>query len=162
MDYRAKRFTSAVLVSASGVPHSAFHNWRKNNGLFPETVGSGGWNKFSVSDICLVGAIKVLTQEHSIGAQIAVSVADPKSEVRKDVELLLAGKERYRYIGIHSLDEPFPTFLHLDGSEKLPHIMRWSKGKITIIDLHAVVSRVVQAIEGLNKIAEDKPRGQRS
>jgi len=40
--------------------------------------------------------------------------------------------------------------------------MRWSKGKITIIDLHAVVSRVVQAIEGLNKIAEDKPRGQRS
>ena len=89
MDHCEKRFATSALVAAAGCETGTFHKWRSRNGLFPETLGASGWNKFSAFDVCVVRAIVSLT-ERGMGAQDAVDLA--QRELGAAILMLLDGE----------------------------------------------------------------------
>ncbi len=69
-----KIYFTSTLITAAGCESDTFRAWRNRNGLFPETAGSGKWNKFSVVDILVAGLVTDLTAR-GMSAQTAVDSA---------------------------------------------------------------------------------------
>lgn len=66
-------FTSS-LIAGAGCSADTFRAWRNRNGLFPETLDSGKWNKFSLIDVLTASLVSSLTHA-GISAQRAVDTA---------------------------------------------------------------------------------------
>jgi hypothetical protein len=69
-----KVFFASTLLNTVRCSPATFRAWRNRNGLFPETKGTAGWNKFSIVDV-LVSAIVFELTSAGIGAQLAVDAA---------------------------------------------------------------------------------------
>ena len=63
MNFAAEKkcYTTSTLCAVAECEIITFQKWRQRNALFPETVGVGGWSRFSLLDILVVRAIVVLT-----------------------------------------------------------------------------------------------------
>jgi hypothetical protein len=69
-----KVFFASTLFSTVACSSATFRSWRNRNGLFPETQGSGGWNRFSIGDVLVTALVAELTKG-GIAAQTAVDAA---------------------------------------------------------------------------------------
>jgi hypothetical protein len=103
MDPSAKRFTTSTLVAAAGCEIGTFHKWRSRNGLFPETIGAQGWNKFSIIDICIVRIIVVLTA-HRLSADLAVDVAQRFGRSHMSAQFGPDADKNIRFVGLYAGD----------------------------------------------------------
>lgn len=74
MSITDKMFFTSTLIDAAGCQSDTFRSWRNRNGLFPETMGTGKWNKHSIVDI-LVAAIVTDATQRGLSAQLAVDAA---------------------------------------------------------------------------------------
>jgi hypothetical protein len=79
-----KVFLASTLVSTVGCSSVTFRAWRNRNGLFPETQGSGGWNRFSIVDVLVAALVSELTSG-GIAAQTAVEAAIMASQSLTDL-----------------------------------------------------------------------------
>ena len=66
---------TSTLVEVVGTTPANFRAWRNINGLFPETQGEKGWNRFSVADICAAKTVKILF-DSGLSTQAAVDCAN--------------------------------------------------------------------------------------
>ena len=138
-------FTTSSLVEAAGCSPITFRAWRNRNGLFPETAGKQGWNRFSVIDACVVRTIVVMTR-HGLPASAAIAFC-----------------EKYLRASLFNAWEwpdgnTFCTF-EVGGSEEevlfstpqvgasLEDLMKPSDGVVTVISLRSVVEHVQSALQ---------------
>lgn len=101
-------FRSSVLCAVAGCKEVTLRAWRNRNGLFPETLGKAGCNRFSVLDICWARTVVVLT-EHGLGADDAVRLVQAGFlPLRWDLERILEqGPDQSRIVGFMR-GEPVP------------------------------------------------------
>jgi hypothetical protein len=167
VDAAEKRFNTSTLVAASGPEIGTFHKWRSRNGLFPETMGAQGWNKFSLIDICVVRIIVVLTA-HKLSADLAVNLAQRVGHTYLSSLFGQNQAQNNRFLALYRGDpnsNQDATFILLDDEDTIIDGMRQAGsaayfanpdpfephlgGVLTIIDLVSIVSHVIQRIRML-------------
>jgi hypothetical protein len=75
-----KIFFTSTLIHAAGCGSETFRAWRNRNGLFPETKGKTGWNKFSIIDMMVTSIVTELTKR-GVMAQTAVDAGNAAAPV---------------------------------------------------------------------------------
>lgn len=55
------QFTTSTLTRVAGCEAVTLRAWRNRNGLFPETAGKQGWNRFSLVDVCIARTVVLMT-----------------------------------------------------------------------------------------------------
>lgn len=157
MVWRERKFLTSTLVAAAGCKAVTFRAWRNRNGLFPETKDSGGWNRFSVVDICIVRAVVVMT-EHGIPADDAIWHAEHIQ--RFAFPRILAGQawthlEGFFAGALRTPDdppdwvEPRCTFIGMGPDDPVGPLLKKTKGIVTIVDLHPIVDHVITELASL-------------
>lgn len=61
MNPEAHQFTTSTLTRVAGCEPVTLRAWRNRNGLFPETAGKQGWNRFSLIDVCIARTVVLMT-----------------------------------------------------------------------------------------------------
>jgi hypothetical protein len=79
-----KVFFASTLFRTVACSSATFRAWRNRNGLFPETQGAGGWNRFSIGDVLVAALVSELTRG-GIAAQTAVEAAMMASQPLTDL-----------------------------------------------------------------------------
>ncbi len=75
MDARNETCTTATLTAVAGCSTGTLRTWRHRNGLFPDTAGAHGWNRFSHIDVCIARTVVLMTAA-GIAASEAVWFAE--------------------------------------------------------------------------------------
>jgi hypothetical protein len=163
MDPGEKRFTTSTLVAAADCEIGTFHKWRSRNHLFPETLDSAGWNKFSFVDICVVRIIAVLTAVHRLSADRSVYVAQ---QCAADISRLFSSEPGLsdRLLCLYPREgDSDPVVFTVRNDMSVAEAMRiggsvaysaidWHEplpGLLTIIDLHWILIHVAQRLNML-------------
>lgn len=169
-----RKFLTSTLVAVAGCKAVTFRAWRNRNGLFPDTKESGGWNHFSIVDICLVRAIVMMTN-HGLPADDAIWFA--QTTLRQDFKRILDGTSEQFYVaffkgGVNRAEpvlivkddghldfregadpdfvEPRCTFINCAGADKLADILARTKGIATVIDLMSIAEHVISELRELS------------
>jgi hypothetical protein len=162
MDPTEKRFTTSTLVAAAGCEIGTFHKWRGRNQLFPETLDATGWNKFSITDVCVVRIIAVLTAAHRLSADMSVNVAQRCAGAISDLFRSERGRAT-RFLGVYPVnpasdrdaevfsvreDESVGEAMRIGASAAYVSGERHEPmmGLLTIVDLNWIVIHVIQRI----------------
>jgi hypothetical protein len=160
MDPTEKRFTTSTLVAAAGCEVGTFHKWRARNQLFPETQDATGWNKFSITDVCVVRIIAVLTAAHKLSTDMSVNVAQRCAGAIFD---LFKSERAIRFLGIYPANPTSDRDAELFSvreDESVGEAMRIGAaaayvsgerhepmmGLLTIVDLNWIIIHVIQRI----------------
>lgn len=73
-DADIREFTASEVCTVVNCAPGTLRSWRRRNGLFPETMLSGGWNYFSLADMAATKLVVDLTAS-GYTAQTAVNIA---------------------------------------------------------------------------------------
>src|SRR3954462_692781 len=146
MSSTAKQFTTSALVQAAGCNPVTFRAWRNRNGLFPETAGGQGWNRFSILDVCIVRTIVVLT-EHGISARDAIWFAQD-GHLGTVLRSVIDDYGMSPIIGFgRAPGEERPYFMtFLDPEEAVASLLDRARGIVTLLDLRLVVEHVCDGL----------------
>lgn len=174
MNVTDRKFLTSTLVAVAGCKAVTFRAWRNRNGLFPETKDAGGWNYFSIVDLCLVRAIVVMTNQ-GLPADDAIWFA--QTALRIDFKGILEGTKKQFYVaffkgGVENdepvlivkddghLDfregpdpnyvEPRCTFINCFETDTLASVLSRTKGVATVIDLMSIAEHVIKELGELN------------
>ncbi|EAQ36943.1 hypothetical protein NB311A_07333 [Nitrobacter sp. Nb-311A] len=69
-----REYLASAVCKVAGCEPATLRAWRRRNGLFPDTMMSGGWNRYSASDIAVTKLVVDLTKAGH-AAQAAVDIA---------------------------------------------------------------------------------------
>lgn len=157
MVWRERKFLTSTLVAAAGCKAVTFRAWRNRNGLFPQTKDNGGWNHFSIVDICVARVVVVMTQ-HGIPADDAIWLAERIQ--RSNISRILEGNASTHLQGffagsVRGQDERPDwvearcTFIGMGADDKVGPLLKATKGILTIVDLHPIIEHVLTELVSL-------------
>lgn len=155
--WRDRKYQTSTLVAVAACKAVTFRAWRNRNGLFPQTKEGGGWNYFSIIDMCVARSVVVMT-DHGIPADDAVWHADHIQRMK--FEWILKGEasthlEAFFPGGLRTQDDPADwkeprcTFISIGASDAVGPLLRKTKGIVTIIDLQTIVEHVLAELAAL-------------
>jgi len=176
MNVTDRKYLTSTLVAVAGCKAVTFRAWRNRNGLFPQTKDTGGWNHFSIVDMCVARSVVVMT-EHGLPVDDAIWQAD--KWFRAYFKILLRG-EKITYLHGFLRGPTFETgepvayadedsgevsselpkhwpsktsasFISIDNDQSVSEIVaRAQSGVITIIDLRSIIAHVVGELRELS------------
>ncbi|MCK1567479.1 MerR family transcriptional regulator [Bradyrhizobium sp. 173] len=153
IDTNEEVFTSDKVAAAAGCSEATLRQWR-NRYAFLENTVTGGMEvkRFSLSDICVVRAIKVLT-DYGLSARDAIYLANHRMGLRKLFAALLSKSHRVQtLLSIRPGKSEHEAFeFSLFGPEHFAEAMAHSGGIMTVFDLNVVVQHVFNHFEQQNK-----------
>jgi len=176
MNVTDRKFLTSTLVAVAGCKAVTFRAWRNRNGLFPETKESGGWNHFSIVDMCVARSVVVMT-EHGLPVDDAVWQAG--KWFRAYFLVLLRGEKITHLHGFlrgptvetgepvahvdeitgevspelpkHWAARTSASFIGIGDEQSVSEIVgRTQSGVITIIDLRSIIEHVVGELRELD------------
>ncbi|UQR61766.1 MerR family transcriptional regulator [Bradyrhizobium sp. C-145] len=153
IDTNEEVFTSDKVAAAAGCSEATLRQWR-NRYEFLENTVTGGMEvkRFSLSDICVVRAIKVLT-DYGLSARDAISLANHPMGLRRLFAAFLSKSHRVQtLLSIRSSKSKNKTFeFSLFGPEHFYYEMERSGGVMTVLDLTVIAEHVFNHFEQQNK-----------
>lgn len=153
IDANEEVFTSDKVAAAAGCSEATLRQWR-NRYAFLENTVTGGMEvkRFSLSDICVVRAIKVLT-DYGLSARDAIYLANDPMGLRKLFAALLSKSHRVQtLLSIRSGKSKNKTFeFSLFGPEHFAEAMAHSDGIMTVLDLTVIAEHVFDHFEQQSK-----------
>lgn len=153
IDTNEEVFTSDKVAAAAGCSEATLRQWRNRYGFLENTV-TGGMEvkRFSLSDICVVRAIKVLT-DYGLSARDAIYLANHPMGLRKLFAALLSKSHRVQtLLSIRSGKRKNEMFeFNLFGPEHFHYEMERSGGIMTVFDLTVIAEHVFNHFEQQNK-----------
>lgn len=155
MSAEAKQFTTSVLTRVAGCEPVTLRAWRNRNGLFPETAGAQGWNRFSLIDICIARSVVLMTAS-GIAASEAIWFAE--SYLRTPFKLATTGDLEDDLSGIvafapRDLAEAASFRLYIEPDE-LTSVLSQFGGLVTLLDLNHIHAEVRKSLEAGSAAAE--------
>ncbi|TYL86343.1 hypothetical protein [Bradyrhizobium cytisi] len=142
-DFEKKLFDMDTAAKAAGCPFPTLASWRLRGGLFKDTVTGTKHSKFfSVTEICVTRAVKVLTSA-GVSTKDAIEALD-YAPVHLQFFALLQGAAVSNLFGYHRDDKKGFFF---DPKDHFGEILSKAGGVIIVIDLAAVVDHVRTALQ---------------
>ncbi|MGU3538877.1 hypothetical protein [Methylobacterium sp. A54F] len=143
MNADAKQFTTATLTRVAVCEAVTLRAWRNRNGLFPETAGSQGWNRFSLIDICVARAVVLMTTS-GIAASDAIWFAE--GYLRTPFQLAASNDLSDDLSGIVAFapkraPENASFQLYVKPEDLSDTLARFG-GLVTLLDLHLIHAQV--------------------
>jgi DNA-binding transcriptional MerR regulator len=135
-----KTFTTSALVEAAGCTPGTFRAWRNRNGLFPETAGKQGWNRFSVVDVCITRVVVVMTR-HGLPASAAIDFCEKYLRASLFNAWEWPDENTFCTFEIGSNEEEILFSIPQVGVS-LEDLMKPSNGVVTVIGLRGIVEHV--------------------
>ena len=148
MDAEAKQFTTSTLTRVAGCEAVNLRAWRNRNGLFPETAGKQGWNRFSLVDVCIARTVVLMTAT-GIAAGEAIWFAEMylrtpfKLAHSKDLNGELSGIVAFASKGT---SEAASFSLYVQTQDVVGTIAEFG-GLVTLLDLNLIHAQVLGGLE---------------
>jgi hypothetical protein len=151
IDYEAKQFDMETVAEAAGCPFPTLASWRLRGNLFKETVTGTKHSKFfSLTDVCIARAVKMLT-DAGISTKDAINTVD-HATVRLQIIALLSGEKVSSVFGYHlnlagrDKKRRLDTYF-LEPEDNLRDMLSKTSGVMIVVDLAAVISHVLDALK---------------
>jgi len=148
MNAEAKQFTTSTLTRVAGCEPVTLRAWRNRNGLFPETSGAKGWNRFSFVDVCIARTVVMMTAA-GIAAGEAIWFAEMylrtpfKLARRHRLDGDLSGIVAFAPKGVNDT----ASFRMFVQPQDLVEVIAQFGGLVTLLDLNLIHAHVLAGLE---------------
>jgi len=148
METELPQFTTSILTRVAGCEAVTLRAWRNRNGLFPQTAGKQGWNRFSLVDVCIARTV-VLMAASGIAAGEAIWFSEMylRTPFRlahsKSLDGDLSGIVAFAPKGV---SETATFRLYVEPKDVLDTIAQFG-GLVTLLDLNLIHAHVLAGLE---------------